>query len=90
MFVPRTDTGALGEKPQTYRVQLRARELGKLAPQLRNKGCLKPWLRLGLQVAVTRGTRLFNKNIGGRKPERVCTAVESWPVVVPKTWVQPS
>lgn len=32
VFVPRTDTGALGEKPQTYRVKLRAREFGKLAP----------------------------------------------------------
>ena len=26
--------------------------------------------RLGLQVAVTRGSRLFNKNIGSRKTER--------------------
>jgi hypothetical protein len=34
---------------------------------------------------VTRGFRLFNKNIGSRKPVRVCTAIESCPVVVPET-----
>jgi len=41
-----------------------------------------------LQVAVTRGSRLFNKNTVDCKPERVCIVYESWPVVVPKTWVQ--
>ncbi len=38
-----------------------ARELGKLALYLRYEGCQ---LREEL-VAVTRGLRLFNKNIGG-------------------------
>ena len=45
--------------------------------------------RLARQVAVTGGSRLFNKNIGSRKPERVCTAAESCPVAVPETRVQP-
>ena len=44
---------------------------------------------LGPQVAVTRGTRLFNKNIGPREPERVCTGAESWPLAVRETRVQP-
>ena len=41
------------------------------------------------QAAVTRGLRLFNKNIGGSKPERVCIAAETCPVRVPESWVQP-
>ena len=41
------------------------------------------------QVAVTRGGRLFNKNIAGCKPERVSTAGESCPVRVPEGRVQP-
>ena len=45
--------------------------------------------RLGLQVAVTRGTRLFNKNIGPREPVRVCTGAESWPLAVREPRVQP-
>ncbi len=40
------------------------------------------------QVAVTRGGRLFNKNIGGCKPERVSTAADSCPVPVPESPVQ--
>ena len=44
---------------------------------------------LGPQVAVARGTRLFNKNIGPREPERVCTGAESWPLAVRETRVQP-
>ena len=39
-------------------------------------------------VAVTRGLRLFNKNTGGSKPERVCTAAETCPVPVPESPVQ--
>ena len=41
------------------------------------------------QVAVTRGLRLFNKNIAGRKPERVSTAGDSCPVPVGEARVQP-
>jgi hypothetical protein len=44
---------------------------------------------LPLQVAVTRGGRLFNKNIGGRKPERVSTATEACPAGVCETRFQP-
>ena len=36
-----------------------------------------------------RGAPARLRNIGGRKPERVCTAPESWPVPVPETRVQP-
>ena len=45
--VPRTDTGALGEKPKVCRVYPVARELGKLAPYPRKKGCLRFWLKAG-------------------------------------------
>ena len=36
-----------------------------------------------------RGVPARLRNIGGRKPERVCTAPESWPVPVPEARVQP-
>ena len=58
-----------GEKPKACRVYTNARELGKLAPYLWYKGCLFFQLRLGEQVAVTKGSRLFNKNTGSRKSE---------------------
>lgn len=38
---------------------------------------------------MTRGLRLFNKNVGGSEPERVCIAVEACPVPVPEDRVQP-
>lgn len=63
---------------------IQPRELGKLAPYLRYKGCLL----FAEQVAVTRGARLFNKNIGNSKPVRVCTVANSCPVAVRETLVQ--
>ena len=39
-IVPRTDTGALDEKSQACQEHPKVRELGKLAPYLRYKGCL--------------------------------------------------
>lgn len=59
------------------------KEIGKLVLYLGYKGCLercKPH-----QVAVTRGTRLFNKNIANCKGESLCTVCESWPVLVIQT-----
>ena len=41
------------------------------------------------QVAVTRGLRLFNKNTGDRKSERMCMVTESCPVAVSESRVQP-
>ena len=58
-----------------------AREFGKIVPGLRTKGCLL----CGEQVAVTRGGRLFNKNVANREPERVCTVSEFCPVAVRET-----
>ena len=77
MSVPKTDTGARAEKAKASWVS-HLREFGKLALYLRKKGCL-PFRR---QVAVTRGARLFNKNVVGRYLERVCMADESWPLPV--------
>ncbi len=57
---------------------IQSREFGKIAPYLRYRGCLL----FAEQVAVTRGVRLFNKNIDFSKPERVCTEAESCPVRV--------
>ena len=37
---------------------------------------------------MTRGLRLFNKNIGGSKRESVCIAAETCPVRVPESPVQ--
>ena len=64
--------------------KIHAREFGKLAPYLRYKGC-QPRERL---VAVTRELRLFNKNICGRKFERICMAAEACPVPVSESPVQ--
>src|SRR5712692_1497001 len=61
----------------------------QISPVTSGKGVPERLAMPGVQVAVTRGRRLFTKNIGGRKPERVYTAAESWPVAVPETWVQP-
>jgi len=60
----------LGEKPKTYRVELR-RGNSQISPVTSGKGVPEPLALLGVQVAVTRGRRLFTKNIGGCKPERV-------------------
>ena len=38
---------------------------------------------------MTRGGRLFNKNVANREPERVSTVSEFCPVAVRETWVQP-
>ena len=40
------------------------------------------------RVAVTGGLRLFNKNTGDRKSERMCMVAESCPVQVPESPVQ--
>ena len=61
-----------------------ARELGKLAPYLRYKGCQL----CGELVAVTRALRLFNKNIGDRKSERMSMVAESCSVAVSEYPVQ--
>ena len=37
---------------------------------------------------MTRGLRLFNKNIGGSESERMCITAESCPVAVSETPVQ--
>ncbi len=37
---------------------------------------------------MTRGDRLFNKNLANRKPERVCMVSESCPVEVCEVGVQ--
>lgn len=63
------------------------KEIGKLVPYLGYKGCLGRCMPY--QVAVTRGTRLFNKNIANCKGESLSTVSESWPVLVIETWVQP-
>ncbi len=41
------------------------------------------------QVAVTRGGRLFNKNIGPGEPERASTGADACPVPVREARVQP-
>lgn len=56
------------------------REIGKLAPYLWYKGCLSS--RKGKQVAVTRGERLFNKNVADCKSERMSTVCDACPVLV--------
>ena len=38
---------------------------------------------------MTRGLRLFNKNTGDRKSERMSMVTESCPVAVPESRVQP-
>ena len=38
---------------------------------------------------MTRALRLFNQNIGDRKPERVCMVAQSCPVAVSENRVQP-
>ena len=39
---------------------------------------------------MTRGARLFNKNIAPSKPERVCTGGDTCPVPAREAGVQPS
>ena len=63
---------------------IKAREFGKLALYLWNKGCQPcKWL-----VSVTRGLRLFNKNIDDSESERMCIVVESCSVLVSEPPVQ--
>ena len=38
---------SLGEKPKAYRVEPVVREIGKLAPYLWDKGCLRFWSTTG-------------------------------------------
>jgi hypothetical protein len=47
-----------------------------------------PGVCIELWVAVTRGVRLFNKNVSGCKSERMCIASDSCPVPVPESPVQ--
>ena len=56
------------------------REFGKLAPCLRWKGSL---LLSKEQGAVTRGARLFNKNVGSCKAETPSIGADACPVPVP-------
>ncbi len=46
-------------------------------------------LRVRLLGSLTRGVRLFNKNITGCKTERFSIAGDACPVRVSETWVQP-
>ena len=70
----------LGEKPKVCRDQPKR---GKSANWPRNFGIRGACgFAKELQVAVTRGTRLFNKNTASRESERMCTGSESWPVAV--------
>ena len=58
--VPETDTGREVENTKGREITL-SKELGKMAPLLRKKGCPpKTW------VAVKRSKRLFTKNTGLR------------------------
>ena len=61
-----------------------AREFGKLAQKLRYNGCL-PRER---QVAVSRGLRLFNKNVAYCEGESLGTVSEFCPVAVRESSVQ--
>lgn len=62
------------------------REFGKLAPYVCYKGCLL----CRKQVAVTRGVRLFIKNTGSCKFERMCTGTDLCSLPVGETPVQGS
>ena len=55
--VPQTDAGGRGENPETNG-RILVKELGKMTPYLREKGCL---LR---EAAEKRLKRLFSKNTG--------------------------
>ena len=55
--VPETDAGGRGENPETNGRTL-VKELGKMTPSLRDKGCLRE------QAAENSHTRLFSKNTG--------------------------
>ena len=88
MTIPRTNTGALGEKPQ-----VRGSNLAKGTRQI---GCLPSaeavpaivYVCMQLQDAITRGVRLFNKNVTSRKPVKVCTGGDVCPVPVIQTSFQ--
>ena len=54
MSVPRTDTGVSGQETQGGLGIIQARELGKLVPYVRNKGCLPSSLSGEWQVAIAR------------------------------------
>ena len=62
------------------------RELGILAPYLRYKGSQRLFTRM--LGAITRGTRLFNKNLGECKAETLSILAYFCPVPVPETRVQ--
>ena len=59
MPVPETDTGGVVENTEGREITL-SKELGKMAPYLREKGCQREL------VAVKRRKRLFTKNTGLR------------------------
>lgn len=63
-----------------------SRELGKLAPKLREKGC-QPQIRLWL-IAITRWIRLFTKNVADRGAETPSTIGDFCPVQVSQIPVQ--
>jgi hypothetical protein len=71
--VPQTDTGRRGENPKANGRRV-VKELGKLTPQLREKGCL------GDQAAVNRPKRLFTKNTGLCEVERRRIGADACPV----------
>ena len=85
MTVSQSDTGRQGENPKALGITLE-RELGKLAPYLRKKGC--PRVREGTLrglperrgVAVKRLWRLFIKNTALCKAERRRIGSDACPV----------
>ncbi len=71
--VPETDTGGQVENTKGREVTL-SKELGKMTPQLREKGCHRE------VAAVKRPRRLFSKNIGLCKLERGGIGADACPV----------
>lgn len=57
--VPITNTGAQGEYPKASEI-IGAKELGKMTPYVRNKGCWK--MLASKPAAEKRSSQLFNKN----------------------------
>eukprot|EP01024_Parvocaulis_polyphysoides_P013312 TRINITY_DN1520_c0_g1_i1.p2 TRINITY_DN1520_c0_g1~~TRINITY_DN1520_c0_g1_i1.p2 ORF type:complete len:179 (+),score=10.99 TRINITY_DN1520_c0_g1_i1:404-940(+) len=70
--VSKSDTGRLIEYIQGREITI-SKELGKMAPQLREKG----WRNA---PAVTRPRRLFTKNTGFRQVARQCKEADACPV----------
>src|SRR3989338_3261499 len=67
---------------------IRLRELGKIAPCLRNKGSLHLYRKVQAQGAVTRRARLFNKNLTDCNAARLSIVGDVCPVQVLQTPLQ--